>query len=209
MPLSDLPIEMQQHIWAVATHGKHVPSPNTYNLTDLLHCIRKAGFKRKLCKPLSLESAYNIFRGKIYDTKCSSCFTDNQKRVTYRCERIPHSITGLYDFITSDNPPVLTDLKTTKNVYFTNEAIFEYQKQVRLYAWNASVAHAQIIYMDFGDAEIFPVKIYSDEKPLMREIEQQAVALYIAEKNGYPPCPQYSGLCSKCEYKIECEAYSQ
>ena len=208
MPLVDLPREMQQHIWGVATNGIHVSSPNTYSLTDLLYCVRKAWFKRKIRKPLSLESAYNIFRGKIYDEQFSSCFLDNQKRVTYRCERIPRTITGKYDFITTDNPPILTDLKTTKNLYFTNQASLEYQKQVRFYAHQASVTRAQIIYMDFGDAKVFPVEV-GDERPLLKELEDQALTLYRTEKTENPPAKQPSWLCELCEYKIECEAHSQ
>jgi len=205
--LHDLPLEIQQHIFAKATSDKHVSSPNTYSLTDLLYCVRKAWFKRKKPKPLSLESAYNIYRGKWLDKELTSLFPDNQKRITYKCERIPRTITGQYDFITSDG--VMTDLKTTKNLYFVKEVSEEYQKQVRFYAYNASVSRGQIIYMDFGDAKVFEVPLQSDERPLMRELEQQATVLYTTEKQDNPPSRQCSWLCGMCEYKIECEATPQ
>jgi CRISPR/Cas system-associated exonuclease Cas4 (RecB family) len=202
VPLQDLPHEIKNYIYAKATGGVYNKKPNTYSLTDLLYCVRKAWFKKRVTKPLSLESAYNIFRGKLWDETFTPLFPNNQVRTTYKCKNVPITISGIYDFLTSDN--ILTDLKTTKNLYFTKEAAPEYQKQVRFYAWLNSIEQAQIIYMDFGDAKIFSVEVGNCTE-LLNELERQASSLYTGFKTETPPDKQQSWLCGMCEYKTECE----
>jgi CRISPR-associated exonuclease Cas4 len=204
MPLSDLPQPIKDHILRSVNGEDYQGKPNTYSLTELLYCIRKAYYRRTNPKPTDLESAFNLYRGKVFDNLWSPLFQHNQVRATYRCKHIPITISGKYDFLTADN--ILTDLKTTKNLYFINEPSEEYITQVRFYAWLNSITKAQLIYIDLGDAKVFPVEV-GDCTELLENLEAKATQLYIALQ--YNRLPQKNTtvpdwLCKKCEYNTEC-----
>lgn len=205
MPLADLPDQIKEHILRSANMEDYHAKPNTYSLTELLYCIRKSYFKRTTPKTLDLEAAYNIYRGKVFDNLWSPLFQHNQVRSTYRCKKIPITISGKYDFLTTDN--ILTDLKTTKSLYFVNEPSEEYKNQVRFYAWLNSIEKAQIVYIDFGDCKVFSVEV-GDCTQLFEALEFKAETLYYALKNMQaPPKPImcHEWMCKKCEYNKECQ----
>ena len=203
MPLEDLPKEIKEHILKNCNENDYHNKPNTYSLTELLYCIRKAYFRRVIPKPMELESAFNIYRGKVFDNLWSPLFYHNQVRSTYRCKNIPITISGKYDFLTSEN--ILCDLKTTKSLYYINEPSEEYKTQVRFYAWLNSIEKAQIVYIDFGDCKVFPVEV-GDCTQMLEELEAKATQLYNALKNNKTPVkgngPEW--MCKKCEFSGEC-----
>jgi CRISPR/Cas system-associated exonuclease Cas4 (RecB family) len=188
--------------------GDYQEKPNTYSLTSLLYCLRKAYYRKINPKPLTLQNAYPIYRGRLFDDKWSPLFRHNQVRCTYRCKTVPVTISGKYDFLTSTDPPILTELKTTKNLHYINTPSEEYIKQVRFYAYLNSLQHAQIIYIDFGDAKVFPVEV-GDTTVLLEEIERKATTLYYALKNCEPPPQEPSWLCNYCEYSDMCKEQQQ
>jgi hypothetical protein len=117
---------------------------------------------------------------------------------------VPITISGKYDFLTQDG--VLTDLKTTKSLYFINGPSPEYIAQVRFYAYLNSIERAQILYVDLGDAKVFPVEVGNCEQ-LLTELEVKAAQLYYALQ--FHAAPEKSDavpiwLCEKCEYSEEC-----
>jgi CRISPR-associated exonuclease Cas4 len=205
--LEDLPTEIKEHILRKVNSDNYQGKPNTYSVTELLYCVRKAYFKRKFPKPLTIEQAFNIYRGRVFDELWSPLFRHNQVRATYRCKTVPITISGKYDFLTTDNPPVLTDLKTTKSLYYITAPSEEYIKQVRFYAYQNSITKAQILYVDFGDAKVFPVEV-GDCTELLSEFEAKALQLYMALI--YEKIPQKEikagaeWICTKCEYLQEC-----
>lgn len=204
MPLEDLPQPIKDHILRSTNNEEYHNKPNTYSLTELLYCIRKAYYRRTQPKPTELEAAFNIYRGKVFDNLWSPLFQHNQIRSTYRCKNIPITISGKYDFLTTDN--ILTDLKTTKSLYFVNEPSEEYKTQVRFYAWLNSIEKAQIIYIDFGNCKVFPVEV-GDCTELFEALESKAEILYNSLKNQtvpYKPITAPEWMCKKCEYKEEC-----
>lgn len=204
MTICDLPKPIQQHILKTVNFDDYVGKPNTYSITELLYCIRKAYYKRTNPKPLQLEQAYNLYRGKVFDDLWSPLFRHNQVRATYRCKNVPITISGKYDFI--DENGVLTDLKTAKSLYSINEPSKEYTKQVRFYAYLNSIDKAQIVYIDFGDCKVFPIEV-GDCTSLLEEIEVKATQLYYALKLKQPPekpTITHTWLCQKCEYSQEC-----
>ena len=204
MPLDDLPQPIKDHILRNANGEDYHSKPNTYSLTELLYCTRKAYYRRTCPKPTELESAFNMYRGKVFDNLWSPLFQHNQVRTTHRCRNIPITISGKYDFLTTDN--ILTDLKTTKSLYFVNEPSEEYKTQVRFYAWLNSIDKAQIVYIDFGDCKVFPVEV-GDCTQLLEDLERKAEVLYFALRDKtvpYKPLTSPEWLCKKCEYKEEC-----
>ena len=204
MPLEDLPKEIKEHIIRSANGEDYHNKPNTYSLTELLYCIRKAYYRRTQPKPTKLEAAFNMYRGKVFDTLWSPLFQHNQVRSTHRCKNIPITISGKYDFLTSDN--ILTDLKTTKSLYYVNEPSEEYKIQVRFYAWLNSIEKAQIVYIDFGDCKVFPVEV-GDCNDMLEGLELKAEILYKSLQNKtvpYKPLTALEWMCKKCEYQEEC-----
>jgi hypothetical protein len=204
LPLTDLPQPIKDHILRSANCEDYQSKPNTYSLTELLYCIRKTYYRRTQPKPTDLEAAFNMYRGKVFDNLWSPLFQHNQVRSTHRCKNIPITISGKYDFLTTDN--ILTDLKTTKSLYFVNEPSKEYKTQVRFYAWLNSIDKAQIVYIDFGDCKVFPVEV-GDCTKLIEDLERKAEMLYIALRDKtlpYKPITAPEWLCKKCEYNEEC-----
>jgi predicted RecB family nuclease len=200
--LDDLPQPIKDEILHRINDEDYRNKPNTYSITELLYCIRKSYYRRINPKPIALKSAFNLYRGQIFDNLWCKLFTHNQVRATYRCKNIPITISGRYDFLTTDN--VLTDLKTIKNLYFVKEPSPEYVTQIRFYAWLNSIEKAQILYIDFGGCKIFPVEV-GDCNQLLIDIENKAQTLYNALKKEQPPtknCLEW--LCKECEYTEEC-----
>lgn len=205
MPLEDLPKPIKDHILKNANFDDYIAKPNTYSVTDLLYCLRKTYFKKFNPKPITLESAFNLYRGKVFDNLWTPLFKHNQVRCTHRIKNYPITISGKYDFI--DDKGILTDLKTAKSLFYINEAGPEYVKQVRFYAYVNAIEKAQILYVDFGSVKVFPVEV-GDCTELISELESKAILLWGAIQKGKPPqrCPTTpEWLCSKCEFKEECE----
>jgi hypothetical protein len=209
MPITDLPQTIKDHILnkvnCYNTPYQHMP--NGYTITELLYCIRKSYCIRTNLtkKSLNIESAYNIYRGNVFDDLWSPLFKRNQIRCTHRIKGFPICISGKFDWLDGDT---VTDLKTAKTLYFINEPSEEYKKQVRFYAYCNAFEKAQIVYVDFGDCKVFPVEV-GDCSQLIAEIEAKAIQLWTAlnqkkapEKN--PLTPQYQ--CDYCEFKKDCES---
>lgn len=204
MPLEDLPQPIQDQILKSANFDDYTAKPNTYSVTDLLYCLRKTYFNKVNPKPKTLESAFNLYRGKVFDNLWTPLFKHNQVRCTHRVKNYPITISGKYDFI--DEKGILTDLKTAKSLYFINEPGQEYVKQVRFYAYLNAVEKAQILYVDFGSVKVFPVEV-GDCTELINELENKAIILWSALEKKQPPirCPDTpEWLCKKCEHKEEC-----
>lgn len=204
MPLEDLPKPIQDQILKSANFDDYTAKPNTYSVTDLLYCLRKTYFNKVNPKPKTLESAFNLYRGKVFDNLWTPLFKHNQVRCTHRVKNYPITISGKYDFI--DEKGILTDLKTAKSLYFINEPGQEYVKQVRFYAYLNAVEKAQILYVDFGSVKVFPVEV-GDCTELINELENKAIILWSALEKKQPPtrCPDTpEWLCNKCEHKEEC-----
>jgi len=117
--------------------------PHVYHVTTLLNCQRKAYFKRVYPKmnTFGLESKYNIFRGKTFDSLFSPLFKVNQKSLIATQNGV--SIVGTLDFVYFDDngEMALFDLKIPKSTFYkvTNGAGRSYRLQVQAYL---SLAHS-------------------------------------------------------------------
>ena len=184
MSLENLPQPIKDTILKTVNYNDYEEKPNTFPITSLLYCLRKAYFKKYHPKPTTLESAFNLYRGKIFDQLWTPLFKHNQVRCTHKVKNYPITISGKYDFI--DEKGILTDLKTAKSLYYINEAGSEYVKQVRFYAYVNSIEKAQIIYVDFGSVKVFPIEV-GDCTQLIDELESKAILLWTAYQKGTPP----------------------
>ena len=200
--IEELPRPIREHILA-KVNGDYRAMPNTFNLTELLYCLRKSYFQRVSPKPFELKAAWYIYRGELLDEVWTPLFPRHQVRCTYRCKNVPAVIVGKFDFL--DENGVLTDLKTTKSLYYVDGPKEEHVKQVRFYAWCNAVEKAQLIYADFGDVKVFPVEV-GDCMELLVDLEERVACLFWSLKNGEPPesCgPEW--MCRGCEYREPCK----
>lgn len=199
--IEDLPRPIREHILAkVNTDYKSLP--NSFNLTELLYCLRKTYFQRVFPQAFDLKAAWYIYRGELLDEVWTPLFSRHQVRCTHRCKNVPAVIVGKFDFL--DENGVLTDLKTTKSLYYVDGPKDEHVKQVRFYAWCNAVEKAQLIYADFGDIKVFPVDV-GDCTDLLIELEGKVERLFHGLECGKPPVdrgPEW--MCRGCEYKEAC-----
>jgi len=187
------------------------PLPNSYSITEIIYCIRKINFRHTLPKrPIDLKSANNFFRGNLWDRTFTPQFKRNQIRSTYRCESVPISISGKFDFI--DENGILTDLKSPANLFFVKNAgkpSIQYEKQVRFYCYTNAIPKGQIMYWDGNDCIKYPVEITKENcYELINEIENKANILYHSRQTGKSPTRQQSNPeeweCNCCEFLIRC-----
>lgn len=199
--IEELPRPIREHILAkVNTDYKSLP--NTFNLTELLYCLRKSFFQRVVPQPFGLQAAWYIYRGELLDEVWTPLFSRHQVRCTYRCRNVPAVIVGKFDFL--DENGVLTDLKTTKSLYYVTGPKEEHVKQVRFYAWCNAVEKAQLIYADFGDVKVFPVEV-GDCSGLLAELEEKVECLVVSLKSGKPPAGRGPvWMCRDCGYSGAC-----
>lgn len=201
--LDDLPQPIKDEILHRVNDGDYQNKPNTYSITELLYCIRKSYYRRIKPKHSSLNAAFNMYRGQVFDQLWCRLFIHNQVRCTYRCHSIPITISGKYDFLTDDG--ILTDLKTVKTLFYIKAPSPEYVIQIRFYAWLNSIEKAQILYIDFGDCKAFPVAV-GDCTQLLEEVESKAKTLYDALQNNKAPTKDLSTptwQCEGCEYNTD------
>jgi hypothetical protein len=220
MSASDLPKPIQNMMLKEANEDdKYEPMPNSYHITELIGCLRKAYLKRTQSKkPIDLEQANHFHCGRLWDKDFCKCFKHNQVRVTYRCQNVPISISGHFDFLNQDDPanPVITDLKVPnpKSFYFLERdgcPSERYRKQVLFYCYCAAISKGAIMYWSGRKPLTFPVEV-SDKtcKELISELEGSVLVLWSALRNGRMPSRDDAGVesweCRLCEYKTECEA---
>ena len=202
MPLEDLPKPIKEHILNYVNR-EYEAAPNTYSLTDLLYGIRRSYYKKSNPKPItSIKSAFNLYRGLVFDQLWTPLFKRNQIRCTYRLKYIPITISGKYDFI--DENGVLTDLKMPKTLFYTTDASEEYKKQIRFYGYCNAMEKCQILSVDGGDCKKFPVET-GDCTALLEELETKATILFWALQRGKAPpkdCPPW--MCPDCQWTENC-----
>jgi len=202
--LEYLPREIKDEIIRTCSGNGYHEKPNTYSLTTVLGCLRQAFYQKTLPRPpVTVQNCYAMYRGVLFDEKWTRLFRHNQVRCTYRCRSIPVTISGKYDFITSTDPPVLTDLKTREKLEELVSPIVSHIKQVRFYAYCNSIHHAQLIYVNLQTCKVFPVEV-GNVQPLLDEIEERAYRLYMAFLTNTVPPVEESGLCSYCSYQTVC-----
>lgn len=205
MSLHDLPQEIKDYIMEQAG-GSYTKRDGSIDCTELLYCMRKAWLRRKYQPPKSLESAFYLFRGKLMDREFSKLFKRNQVRVTHRVPNGP-VIVGKLDWIESG---IITDLKTTKTLFYVKGAKKEHEKQVKFYAYCENRERGKVTYMDFGGAEVFEVDC-SDAHEVIKEFEGRAMVYYRCLKADEPPAPEGRDTerqweCKNCECKEYCDA---
>jgi len=200
--IEELPKVIQNHILE-KTSEKFIRENNRISVTELLYCIRKAYYQRVNPKPLSLQHAWYIYRGELFDEVWTSLFSRNQLTCTHRIRDVPVVIVGRADFIDEDG--AVADLKTHANLKWLEKPKPEHVMQVRFYGWCLAVPKARLYYVDFRDCKNFDVEIGDVEADVLEPLESLAVELYSCLEKKVPPFPQKSWVCKFCEYREECE----
>jgi hypothetical protein len=217
LAIDDLPNPIKEALLNEANGiDNYEAMPNSYHITELVGCIRKAYFRKTLPKkPINLETANNFHRGKLWDKDFCSRFRHNQIRVTYRCQKVPISISGHFDFLNQDDPqnPVITDLKAPKTLFYIErdgKPSEHYRQQVLFYCYCTAISKGAVMYWDGAKPLTFPIEVTTETcNKLIEELETKSSLLYFAIKsNKSPPrqcCNPESWECSYCEFSLECK----
>jgi hypothetical protein len=236
IPLEDLPTPIKNYIMKQTEQTElHEAMPNTFSITEVLYCLRKTCLKRRaineiifqksknpdyipIFKELPLKTAVNFFRGKLWDSHFTSRFRMNQIRGTYRCQNVPLSISGTFDFLDEENGiPIITDLKSPATLFYIKRdgtPSEHYIKQVRFYCYCNAIFKGRIGYFDGSDYLTFPV-IISDEEDanLINYIEGRAATLFYWKQTGKLPSKMASTPefweCKTCEFSDACDEESK
>lgn len=216
MTLENLPNPIKEKILKEANNDENYePMPNSYHITELVGCIRKAYYRRVLPKKnIGLDTANNFHRGKLWDRDFCGCFKHNQVRVTYRCQKVPISISGHFDFLNQDDPdnPVITDLKAPKTLFYVErdgKPSEHYRQQVLFYCYCTAISKGAVMYWDGSKPLIYPIEV-SDIAcvELIDSLESKASILWISIKNRKAPskevCTPENWECQYCEFTEEC-----
>jgi CRISPR-associated exonuclease Cas4 len=216
LTLDDLPHPIKKMMLDEANNKDDYQSmPNCYHITELVGCIRKAYYRKTLPKKdLNLETAKNFHRGNTWDKDFCRCFKHNQVRVTHRCQKVPISISGHFDFLNEDNPtePIITDLKSPKTLFYIEregKPSEQYRKQVLFYCWCSAISKGAILYWDGHKALTYPVEATDEACHLLiDELETKSLMLYMALRTGKPPNKDAYIIepweCQYCNYQEEC-----
>jgi len=211
MSLDDLPDVIKQEI-INQTERNRVRVDNRLDVTEVIGCIRKAWFKRKIPKPLSLKSRWYLYRGNLFDNAWTPLFEKNQMTITHRLQHIPVVISGRLDFIDGDG--AVADLKSTDKLYWIIQKGGKEDniKQVRFYAWHIPTDKARLYYVSLKDVEKVEVEFTEDEQlELVKEMELKAELLYNALKDNCPPArdERHTDNYWECKPSKEGEVYCE
>lgn len=217
MSINDLPNPIKQKILRETNdNDDYEPMPNCYHITELVGCLRKTYYRKTLPKqPVSLETANNFHRGRLWDKDFCGCFKHNQVRVTYRCQKTPICISGHFDFLNQDDPndPVITDLKSPKTLFYIErdgKPSEHYRTQVLFYCYCTAIPKGAVMYWDGAKPLTYPITADTEAcNELITKIEARAATLWLALRNKQPPikqvCNPETWECNYCEYQTECD----
>ena len=155
-----MPRVIQEHI-VKRVNDDFTHEDNRLYVTELLYCLRKAYFNRKVSKPLSAAQAFYIYRGDLFDEAWTPLFKRSQISCTYRVPDRPYVIAGRADFIDEDG--AIADLKTHANLKFLQEPQKEHVWQVTFYAYCNAIDKGRLYYVDFKNAVRFDVPITTEQ----------------------------------------------
>ena len=204
--LKDLPEPILEHILA-STIDELQFRDGSLHVTELLYCLRKAYFRRKITDvEKELTQRWYLYRGNVFDQLWTPLFNRNQVRVTYRVPGGPN-IVGRIDFIWEENgEPVIYELKTISNRYAIKDGPKEeHVKQVKFYAYCENIQVAKLIYVSFEGVKIFTIDC-SNAEEVVNEIDERARRLYFFLKSErLPPKTDKKWECKFCEFSDYCK----
>lgn len=216
MSIEDLPAPIKQFIVRETERDK-IFEDNRLGVTELIGCLRKAWYRRKMPLPLSIQQRWWFYRGNLLDGVWTPLFERNQVRITHRIRDYPVVISGRIDFIDEDG--AVADLKTIDNLYWIKKegAKADHIKQVLFYAWCEARDKARLYYVSMNDAVPMEVAVSEENKlEVVNELESNAKILYNALVNNIVPerddkhTQDYwecgvskDGVCY-CEYREQC-----
>jgi len=203
-----LPKEIIDHIVKTAAREYEYYRDESVHVTELVSCLRKAYFRRKL-KHLPERTAGDLwyfYRGLIFDELWTGLFPRNQVRVTHRIFGGP-TIVGRIDFIAYEPDPIIYELKTISSLRGLDEPHESHVKQVKFYAWCENIPQARIIYVSLEGVKVFDIDC-SDSDKVVEEMQMKAMVLYECLKSGeIPPKTNSTWECKNCMFKEMCEKH--
>ena len=201
--IEKLPERIKQHILDTVRR-EFTPPDDRIWVTEILYCLRKAWFRRKMPKPIDLHSAWHLYRGIVFHDIWEGLYDDEDKKIEIPIWDTGAVLVAKYDFIEGDT---IYDLKWVADAYekFLAErgASEAHKKQVQIYLYAKKMKKGALIYLMSKGIKIFEFELEDDFD--INEFLKRALILWDALRENNPP-PKTPGEyeCRYCEYKDEC-----
>ena len=201
--IEKLPERIKQHILDTVRR-EFTPPDDRIWVTEVLYCLRKAWFRRKMSKPIDLHSAWHLYRGIIFHNIWEGLYEDTEKKIEIPIWDTGAVLVAKYDFIDNDT---IYDLKWVADSYekFLVErgASKAHKDQVQIYLHAKGMKKGALIYLMSKSVKIFEFELEDDFD--INEFLKRALVLWDAlRENNPPPRTPNEYECQYCEYKDEC-----
>lgn len=201
--IENLPERIKKHI-IDTVKLENRPDENRIWVTEVLYCLRKAYFRRKIPKEITVDKAWHVYRGIVMHEKWESLYDDKDKKIEIPIYKTGACLVGKYDFI---DDGILYDLKWVVDAYerflVGKGACESHVNQIKLYMYYKGLKRGRLIYLMSRVIKVVDVELDENYKP--DEFIIRALILWDALKeNRPPPKSPYKYECKYCEYKDEC-----
>lgn len=200
--IEHLPERIKKHI-IDTTKRDYVPPDDRIWVTEVLYCLRKAWFRRKMPKPIDIHSAWHLYRGIIFHNIWEGLYADENKKIEIPIYNTGAVLVAKYDFIEGDT---IYDLKWVADGYenyLKQGPNKSHKEQVQIYLHAKGMKRGGLIYLMSKNVKIFEFEL--DEDFSIYKYIDRALLLWDALKTNEPP-PKTPNRkeCAYCEYKDEC-----
>lgn len=198
-----LPKRIKEHI--IDTVKKdYVPPDDRIWVTEILYCLRKAWFRRKMPKPIDIHSAWHLYRGIIFHNIWEGLYDDKEKKIEIPIYNTGAVLVAKYDFIEGDT---IYDLKWVADDYekflVQRGASKPHKEQVQIYLHAKGMKKGGLIYLMSKSVKVFEFELEEDFN--INEFLRRALLLWDALKTNTPAPKTFNPHeCIYCEYKDEC-----
>ena len=172
---------------------------NIIHISEVSGCLRKAYFERKTLKPaLDVKNVVATIGNGIHWQLQELLRNEGwQSEVEVQYDLKKFKLMGHIDLM---KEKTIIELKTTSKAPETPYK--NHLRQVNAYLIMAKAKKAYLIYIGRnGIIKVFNIKF---DKKIWRETIKRAFHLWYCLQENRPPKPEFSGLCSFCEFKWRC-----
>ena len=205
--INQLPDRIKQHILG-QVNRMYKRNEDRIWVTDILYCLRKAYFRFRDPKPISLEDAWRIWLGTVIHKELEGLYPGQERKWELGIYNTGAVLVGKYDFMDNN---MIYEIKAVGDNYVhylkKSGPSEEYILQLQLYMYNKGIEDGALLYVmhDGPLMEHVSLKDFDIHSMLRR-----ALLLVDALRTNTPPKKtDRTFQCKKCEYKDECKGVKE
>lgn len=193
------------------------------HVTELCHCIRKSYYRRKIPKPMDMDTAWHFFRGRIFHLIFQDLLKDKagwqtEYRVEISLPNIPAvKVVGRIDAI--HNASALYDWKWQSDFYKKKVkkegALKSHQLQSLTYSFMYKKQEGcpqypvpYIGYLYSTGSQVIPIGLEGLGSLMIKQLDKGERLYNALVKNIAPTEAEHEDWeCKYCDYKVECTKF--